>query len=60
MRGPHVVHPRAQPMKPHTAGAHRVAVALLERTLGERRPGCAEYAARAGAFVSITLRRTRR
>ena len=60
MRGPHVVHPRAQPVKPHTAGARRVAVALLDRTIGERRPGCVKHAARTSAFIPMPLRRTRR
>ena len=37
-----------------------VAVALLDRTIGERRPGCVEYAARTSAFIPMPLRRTRR
>ena len=37
-----------------------VAVALLDRTIGERRPGYAEYAARASAFVPLPSRRARR
>ena len=55
-----MVQPRAQPVKFHTAGAHRVALALLDRTIGERRPGYAEYAARTSAFIPMPLRRTRR
>ena len=35
-------------------------VALLERSIGKRRPGYAEYAARTSAFIPLPPRRTGR